>query len=425
MRILVVSKYFPDNLSTKVHGVHKRFRMFLDAIKDIAEIDLLYYVPYGTDTSPSSVIRLESSFSSHFKTPIRLSLSERSNNTNTLSKLIGYAMGTFSFVRQPSYSGMAGPSQIQSLETCLRSNPDAVFIHKLEAMCPFLKTRKALPLIFFDLDDIEHVALRRRLRYLPGVRARLKHYLLFPTLCWGEYKAIKLAHRTFVCSDNDRNYLMKRWGLENIVKIPNAIKIPEAQPVTSEQTLLFLGSYNYKPNIDAVEFLIHKIWPLVRRAAPSATLKIAGTPPDKIPSYRDGIQGVKFTGFVKELEDLYRQCRVICAPILSGGGTRVKIIEAAAYGKPIVSTRIGAEGIEMQDGIEILLRDDPKSFADACLRLLNDHKLSQRMGSAARFKAIKKYNENTIKQIIQKVIKESLSNKIALNSTNNDYHRSY
>ena len=291
-----------------------------------------------------------------------------------------------SFVRQPSYSGMAGSRQVQSLEACLRNNPDAVFVHKLEAMCPFLKTRKSLPPVFFDLDDIEHVVFKKEsYDYLPRISTRLLNYFLIPTLCWGEYKAIKLAHRTFVCSDNDRNYLANRWGLKGVVKIPNAVKIPETQPITSEQTLLFLGSYNYKPNIDAVEFLIQKIWPLVRRATPTATLKIAGSPPDRIPSYRAGTQGVKFVGFVKELDDLYRQSRVVCAPILSGGGTRVKIIEAAAYGKPIVSTRIGAEGIEMQDGVEIFLRDDPKSFAEACIRLLNDHSLSKQDGGGCTF----------------------------------------
>jgi glycosyltransferase involved in cell wall biosynthesis len=136
-------------------------------------------------------------------------------------------------------------------------------------------------------------------------------------------------------------------------------------------------------------------------------LIIAGSFPDRIPSYRAGTQGIKFAGFVKELDDLYRQSRVVCAPILSGGGTRVKIIEAAAYGKPIVSTRIGAEGIELQDGIEILLRDDSKSFAEACIRLLNDHTLSKRMGVAARSMAIKKYNQIKIKQMIKGVIKES------------------
>jgi glycosyltransferase involved in cell wall biosynthesis len=391
MRILFVSKHFPDNLSTRVHGVHKRFQMFLDAIKDIAEIDLLYYVPNGTDISPSSVTRLERSFSAHFKTPIRLSLSKSSNN----------------IVRQPLYSGTSGSRQVKAFEACLRYNPDAIFVHRLGAMCPLLQTRRTLPPVFFDLDDIEHVALQRRLRYLRRISTRLLNYFLFPALCWGEYKAINLAHRTFVCSDKDRNYLTNCWRLKGVVKVPNAIKIPSVQPPISEQTMLFIGSYSHKPNIDAAEFLIQKIWPLVHRATPEANLIIAGSPPDRIPSYRASTQGVKFAGFIREIDELYRQSRVVCAPILSGSGTRVKIIEAAAYGKPIVSTRIGAEGIEMQDGIEIFLRDDPKMFAEACIRLLNDHTLSKQMGLAARSTAVKKYNQIKIKQMIQEVIKES------------------
>ncbi len=207
MRILFVSKHFPDNLSTKVHGVYKRFRMFLDAIKDIAEIDMLYYVPNGTDTSPSSVMRLERSFSSHFKTPIRLSLSKTSNNTNLLSKMVSYAAGSFFFVRQPLYRGTAGPRQVQAFETCLRYNPEAIFVHRLGVMCPLLQTRRALPPVFFDLDDIEHIALRRRLRHLRRISTRLLNYFLFPALSLGGYKAIDLAHRTFVCSYKDRNYL--------------------------------------------------------------------------------------------------------------------------------------------------------------------------------------------------------------------------
>jgi glycosyltransferase involved in cell wall biosynthesis len=408
MRILFVSKHFPENLSTKVHGVHKRFRMFIEAIKDIAEIDLLYYVPERTDTSPSSVMCFESSISAHFNTPIRLSLCKRSNNKNLLSKLISYAMGTFVFVRQPLYFGTSGSRQVQAFEDCLQYSPDAIFVHRLAVMCPLLRTRRELPPVFLDLDDIEHVAFKRRLRSSRSISKRLLNYFLFPALCLGEYKAVNLAHRTFVCSDNDRNYLTNRWRLKGIVKIPNAVQIPSVQPFTDEQTLLFIGSYLHKPNIDAAEFLIKKIWPIIRRETPTATLIIAGSPADRIPSYSGFTKGVRFTGFARELDDLYRQSRVVCAPILSGSGTRVKIIEAAAYGKPVVSTHLGAEGIEMKDGIEIFLRDDPKSFAEACICLLRDDRLSKRMGEAARSTAINKYNRIKIKKMIKEIIKESL-----------------
>jgi glycosyltransferase involved in cell wall biosynthesis len=146
---------------------------------------------------------------------------------------------------------------------------------------------------------------------------------------------------------------------------------------------------------------------LINRELPNATLIIAGDPPERIPSYGSGIRGVSFTGFVKDLNSLYGQSRVVCAPILSGGGTRVKILEAAAYGKPIVATCIGVEGIQMQDGKEIFLRDDPKSFAEACIHLLNDHALCDRVGMAARSAATRKYDQSKIKLMIQEIIKES------------------
>jgi glycosyltransferase involved in cell wall biosynthesis len=408
MRILFVSNYFPEDLSTKVHGVFKRFNMFLDAIKDIADIDILYYVPHQIDTSPSSINRLEHSFSTHFNVKIRLFLCKRQDDNSLTAKLISYIAGIFVFVRQPDYSSTAGASQVQALEACLRNNPDAVFVHRLDAMCPLLLTRRPLPPVFFDLDDIEHVAFRRGLRHLRKIRKRLISPLLYPALCYGEHKAIQLTHRTFVCSDNDRDYLTNRWKLKTVVKVPNAVNIPTAQSFSSRQTLLFLGTYLYKPNIDAAEFLIRKIWPLVREAIPGATLIIAGSSPEKIPVCRDGVQGVSFTGFVKDLAGLYRESRVVCAPILSGSGTRVKIIEAAAYCRPIVSTHIGAEGIEMEDGYGIFLRDDPTSFAVACIRLLTDNKLCEQMGEIARSVIIQKYDQIKIKRTIKKIIHESL-----------------
>ena len=408
MRILFVSNHFPEDLSIKVHGVFKRFQIFIDAVKDIAEIDLLYYVPQGTDTSPSAVIQLERSFSIHFKMPVRLFLCKRSDNNMVISKCLTYVVGTFSFVRQPIYSGTTGARQVQAFESCLDNNPDAVFVHRLGAMCPLLQTGRSLPPVFFDLDDLEHIAFIRGLRYLEKIRTRLLRYLLFPALCWGQYKAIRLAHRTFVCSDNDREYLTNHWGLKGVVKVPNAVMIPMPQPMTSMQTLLFLGSYSHKPNIDAAEYLINQIWPIIHQKLPTATLIIGGSPPDRIPSYYSGAQGVRFTGFVKDLDELYRQSRVVCAPILSGSGTRVKILEAAANGKPIVSTRIGAEGLDMRDGYDIVIRDDPKLFAEACIKLLNDYNGCEQMGNFARATVVSKYDQINIKSLIQEIIKESL-----------------
>jgi glycosyltransferase involved in cell wall biosynthesis len=402
MRVLFISRHFPKNLQTDIHGGFKRIRMFIDVLKEIAQLDMLFYVPPHIDVSPSSVSELERLLSEHWNAEISLFLCPRFDYAGHISKRKLYAAGAFSLFRQLGYVDTCGPQHVQALEACLSRRPDMVFVHRLGSMCPLLLTREKLPCVFFDLDDIEHIAFIRNTGQLPKWYARLLYYTHLPALWWGEYKAIRLAHRTFVCSELDRFYLANRWRLPRVVTVPNAVTIPELQPLTPEPTLLFIGSYSYKPNVDAADFLIERVWPRVYRAMPTARLIVAGTPSNRIRGYGLDIPGVEFTGFVEDLDGLYGRSRVVCAPILSGGGTRVKIIEAAAYGKPIVSTRLGAEGLEMRDGDELLLRDDPESFAEACLKLLEDVTLCNQLGSAARARTVQCYERMRVVRLIQK-----------------------
>jgi glycosyltransferase involved in cell wall biosynthesis len=402
MRVLFISKHFPDDLSRNVYGVQKRMCMFIDAIKEIASLDMLFYVPDDMDISPPLVSKLERSLSEHWNADITLFLCpvSRFKPKGQLSRFWVNGVGVFSFFRQPDYSDMSGPQQIRAFENCLVRRPDAIFVHRLHSMCPTLLTSKPLPPIFFDLDDIEHILLKRNMDQMEKLTKKLL-YLQVPAVWWGEYRAIRQAKLTFVCSEQDRNYLTNRWNLPGVVTIPNAVTIPELQPLTQEPTLLFIGS-DYKPNIDAAELLIRRIWPRVYQDMPMARLIIAGVEfPNKIRNYCPSAPGVEFTGFVHDLGELYRRARIICAPILSGSGTRVKIIEAAAYGKPIVATSIGAEGINMRDGCELLLRDDPESFATACINLLKDPILAERLGSVAREAAIRYYDRTKVVRLIQ------------------------
>ena len=99
---------------------------------------------------------------------------------------------------------------------------------------------------------------------------------------------------------------------------------------------------------------------------------------------------------------MYHRSRVVCCPLLAGGGTRIKILEAAAYGKPIVTTRIGAEGIEMRDGYELVQRDDPEAFAASCLDLLENPDLCKRLGAAAHAAVVQRYDRSKIVPLIQR-----------------------
>jgi glycosyltransferase involved in cell wall biosynthesis len=383
-------------------------RMFIDGIKEIASLDMLFYVSPDMDVSPPSVSKLERSLSEYWDTNINLFLCPLRGfkKKGKMTKFwFYYGAGAFSFFKQSRFISFSGPDQKKAFEDCLSRKPDAIFAHKLYAMCPLMLSQKKLPPVYFDLDDIEHISFKRSINLLPRWYDKILNYIQLPMLLSGERGAIRLAHKTFVCSELDRDYLTKRWTLSGVTTIPNAVAIPERQSLTTDPTMLFIGSYTYKPNIDAAEFLINEVWPEIHKIMPEANLIIAGANPDKISCYSINIPGVNFTGFVDNLESLYEQVRIVCAPIFSGGGTRLKIIEAASFAKPVLATRIGAEGLDFQDGQELLLRNDSESFIEACLLLLRDYSLCEELGSAAYKKAVKLYNRNNILKLIRNCMK--------------------
>jgi glycosyltransferase involved in cell wall biosynthesis len=193
--------------------------------------------------------------------------------------------------------------------------------------------------------------------------------------------------------------------------VPNAAVLPPEQPLTQDPTLLFLGTYAYGPNAVGANHLIADIWPLIRSEVPEARLVIAGQHPEHIPAHAGHPPGVVFTGFVDDLHDLYAKTRVVCCPILSGGGTRVKLVEAASFGKPLVSTRLGAEGIKLEPERAIFIRDEPRKFAKACVTLLRDGTRAQAVGAEARRTAADLYNRTAVVQRIQMHIIEGLGGK--------------
>ena len=413
MRILFVSTYFPSEARLFVHGVQKRLAMLIEASAALADLDVLFYVPPGTDVAPAAVAAWERTLAERWHAALRLVLCPRARADapapSRLARWRSYGAGVFDFMRQGYNSLTSGAPQVQAFETCLQRRPDAIVAHRLEAMCPPLLTRQRVPPLVLDLDDIEHIALLRGLRQQALRRDQLLSGLYLPALLRGERRAIRRARRTFVCSEVDRRYLAERWRLPGVAVVPNAVPIPPAQPCTEAPTLLFLGTYLYAANVVAAEFLLRQVWPRVRRAMPEARLIIAGNAPERIAGYRAGLPGVEFTGFVDDLEALYRRARVVCVPLLTGAGTAVKAIEAAAYGKPIVATRIGVEGLELGEGEGVLRRDSPEAFAAACLGLLRDAGLCARLGASARATARRCYERGRVVRLIQEHLTAVLS----------------
>lgn len=398
MRVLFVSNsFYPDH---KGGGCYNRMLTFVKALQAVPHLDMLFFVSPETDISPAKVEQLQLRLRQSWHPQLNLFLHPQSTQNCNLPNWKQQARAVFNFFNHSYVASTSGVEQVQAFEKCLDRRPDAIFIHRLPAMPPVMLTRKTLPPIYLDLDDIEHKKFFREVSQPPHDLLTNLYYLQVPALWWGELQAVRLARSTFVCSELDCEYLSWYQGVSGVVAIPNSITIPESQVLTSEPNLLFLGTYKYQPNVNAANYLIEQVWPRISRLMPSARLIIAGESPERIRSYDSRVPGVEFTGFVDDLAALYQRVRVVCCPIFSGGGTRVKIIEAAAYGKPIVSTKIGAEGLELQDGQEFWQRDSVSSFVEACLELLKNYSLCEKLGSAARAKAIQSYDScNIIKRI--------------------------
>jgi glycosyltransferase involved in cell wall biosynthesis len=392
MRILFISRSLITNFRVEKYGVYQRMKQFIDALKENNHFDLLFYVAPSIDLSPYLTSRYRSQISDYFQADINPIICPREAQVGERY----YADGVFNFCNQRPYKSLTGKKQVQALEECLHQKPKLIFAHRLGAMIPLLKTKVSLPPVYFDLDDIEHMRDLRQLSVPLFWWGKALLYLKLPALLKGELSAIHLSCKTFVCSQKDSQYLNRYLMRKKVFAIPNTIKMPEAQPLTKLPTILFIGSYNYEPNLLAAEYLIKKVWPLIHKTIPNAKLIIAGHPPEKINGYFQHTKGVEFTGFFDDLDKLYRKTRIVCCPVFFGGGMQTKLIEAALYGKAIAASSFSVLPTVFCNEKELLICNKPEEFADACIKLLTDYELCAELANAARKKAQFYYNRNRI-----------------------------
>lgn len=188
-----------------------------------------------------------------------------------------------------------------------------------------------------------------------------------------------------VVSEVERRRLAAVLGTAASVHVvPNAVTVAEYQAIGASpepDTLIFTGSLRYRPNYDAMRWFIAAAWPAVLRAHPAARLIITGAH-DELPL--PAAAHVLRTGFVDDVRARIASAWLSIAPIFTGGGTRLKILEAMAAGTPVVATSKGAEGLDVRPGEHLLIADDPAAFAAHVVALLSDPALRARLSRAAR-----------------------------------------
>jgi polysaccharide biosynthesis protein PslH len=231
-------------------------------------------------------------------------------------------------------------------------------------------------------EEVELGAQEGRLAHAAGAERWLAQ------LSWIKYRhyvrgLLRRFRACTVVSDREREVLAAVLGDARAIHVlPNGVAVDDYACATPRHPdlAIFTGSLDYGPNYDAMRWFVREVWPTVRRSRPAARLLITGDRGRRPLPAADGVEQV---GLVEDVRPLLAGAALAVAPIFTGGGTRLKILEAMAAGTPVVATTKGAEGIDAVDGQHLLLADEPVAFAAHVIAVLEDATLRDRLSQAA------------------------------------------
>lgn len=197
---------------------------------------------------------------------------------------------------------------------------------------------------------------------------------------------------------SEADVLMSASGFGETAMMPNSVVLPTLPVERPDRgaTIVLVGNMGYQPNVDGALWFIESVLPDIERVLPDVRLRIVGPGSDRIPTFGEG--------FVEDVGGVYSSASVAVAPLLTGSGTRVKIIEAWAFGVPVVATTIGAAGLGAQDGENVLLADSATDFAQAVTSVLTDSSLAARLATAGRARVEESYDREVVVASTREVV---------------------
>jgi sugar transferase (PEP-CTERM/EpsH1 system associated) len=296
-------------------------------------------------------------------------------------------------------------------ELCSNSYFDAIHVEGIEMVPYGLMALKLDPMAWmtYDAHNAEYL-LQRRVFTTDIPRAETFLRAVYSLNQWWrlrgyESRAAGMSKHVIAVSPAD-SAALARLSLrlrDRITLLPNGVDLdywsPEEvapEPMMAPESLVFDGSMDFRPNIDAVKWFASEVWPLIRKEHPEASFYIVGRNP--VPEVRSlvDVQGITVTGPVDDVRPWVAGASVYVVPIRMGGGVRLKVLQAMAMGKAIVSTTMGAEGITARPGVDMLLARTPAEFAASVLHLLDDPDLRRSLGESARELVTTRYAWDTL-----------------------------
>jgi glycosyltransferase involved in cell wall biosynthesis len=223
-----------------------------------------------------------------------------------------------------------------------------------------------------------------------------------------EERVCRAFDHVIAVSDEDREVFEKEFGVKSVSTIATGVDSdyfqPQAIPVQPGR-LAFVGSMDWYPNEDGVIWFLNEVYPLIRKQAANVSFKIIGRNPSAhLSAAVARLPEVELTGRVEDVRPFLAEAEVIVVPLRAGGGTRIKIPEAMAMGKAVVSTSVGAEGLPFTDGQEIRIADAPQDFAQAVTQLLSHSGLRIQIENAARERVRRDHGWDAVVDELEEVL---------------------
>jgi GT2 family glycosyltransferase len=250
--------------------------------------------------------------------------------------------------------------------------------------------------IIYDTVDVHFVRLARETELTrdPATAREAEQYRK------SETRLARASDMVWFASPADRDALERLApGIRSAVVPTVHAARPRGLPFAEREHLLFVGSFRHRPNADGVRFFITEVLPLVREALPCVELLLVGdgAPPD-FSTHAD--EGVRVLGYVPDVDPLFARGRVFVAPLRFGAGAKGKIGEALAYSVPVVTTAVGAEGMHLRDGEEVLIADSARDFAATVVRLYRDAELWQRLSDNGRAHVERHFSPRVVGKVV-------------------------
>lgn len=249
--------------------------------------------------------------------------------------------------------------------------------------------------------NIETTVWRRRTEHAGGMPERFYMGLQAAKMERFEKRVFRRAAHVAVVTAEEAQ-TARDWGAPAVSLIANGVDTESLCPQNDRperDSVLFMGSLDWQPNRDALLYLVDQIWPLVRAANPAATLHVVGRQPAaRLRDRVEGVPGVQWVGEVPDIRPWVARANMLLVPLRIGGGSRIKILESLAMGKAVVTTSIGAEGLDVVNGRDCRIADEPADFARVVVELLEEPALCQALGESGRRLVVERYDWRELSQ---------------------------